>query len=50
MIIRFPTPRAALIAAAVLAVPVALSPMLASPAHAQFFFKILYTPNKLFRR
>jgi P-type conjugative transfer protein TrbJ len=46
MIIRFPTPRAALIAAAVLAVPVALSPMLASPAHAQFGFgRIVYDPT-----
>jgi len=46
MIIRFPTPRAALIAAAVLAVPVALSPMLASPAHAQFGFgRIVYDPS-----
>lgn len=46
MIIRFPTPRAALIAAAVLTVPVALSPMLASPAHAQFGFgRIVYDPS-----
>ncbi len=46
MTIRFPTPRAALIAAAVLAVPVALSPMLASPAHAQFGFgRIVYDPS-----
>ncbi|WP_414902758.1 P-type conjugative transfer protein TrbJ [Sphingomonas flavalba] len=46
MIIRFPTPRAALIAAAVLAVPVALSPMLAGPAHAQFGFgRIVYDPT-----
>ena len=46
MIIRFPPPRAALIAAAVLAVPVALSPMLASPAHAQFGFgRIVYDPS-----
>ena len=46
MIIRFSTPRAALIAAAVLAMPVALSPMLASPAHAQFGFgRIVYDPS-----
>lgn len=46
MIIRFSTPRAALIVAAVLAPPVALSPMLASPAHAQFGFgRIVYDPS-----
>ena len=46
MTIRFPTPRAALVTAAVLAMPVALSPMLASPAHAQFGFgRIVYDPS-----
>ena len=46
MIIRFSTPRAALVAAAVLAMPAALSPMLTSPAHAQFGFgRIVYDPS-----
>ncbi len=46
MTIRFSIPRAALIAAAVFAMPVALSPMLARPAHAQFGFgRIVYDPS-----
>ncbi|MFE3839241.1 P-type conjugative transfer protein TrbJ [Pseudogemmobacter sonorensis] len=46
MIIRFSPPRAALVAAAAFAMPVALSLMLASPAHAQFGFgRIVYDPS-----
>jgi P-type conjugative transfer protein TrbJ len=40
-----PTSRAALIAAAVLAMPIALSPMAAAPAHAQLFGRIVYDPS-----
>ncbi|UHD46354.1 P-type conjugative transfer protein TrbJ [Aureimonas altamirensis] len=46
MIVRFPPSRAALITAAVLTMPVVLSPFLASPAHAQFGFgRIVYDPS-----
>ena len=46
MTFRYSASPAAMIAAAVLAVPVTLSPMLASPAHAQFGFgRIVYDPS-----
>lgn len=39
------TSGAALIAAAILAVPIALSPMATAPAHAQLFGRIVYDPS-----
>lgn len=38
-------PRALLLAAAILAIPLAASPLLTAPAHAQFFGRIVYDPT-----
>ncbi len=40
-----PRSRAVLVAATMLAMPVAVSPMLVTPAHAQFFGRIVYDPS-----